>query len=204
LWNITLTHTKRPGLRERFVFHQHRYCSNRFWKRLAVDFRILWPFEFSDCYSHNLTTGTYKFSPAFQDTIGDIRAWTMTADLFKAYPEFLSDIPVYDSMPLSPSSPFTPKQHKLAHSDNSNWALVPSGGEIENDFERQSHDYHHHNSVAISRTLDTVQDPGLLSECGLDHHYDTMGNIIFPPTTARGWGHAHSMNAHPMIELPSQ
>ncbi|KIW12679.1 hypothetical protein PV08_09957 [Exophiala spinifera] len=88
----------RPGLRERFVFHQHKYCSNRFWSRFCSDLHILWPFEFRDCYTCNTATGEYKVSYAFDQRIRDIRSWTMSADMFLVWPEFLSDIPVYNSL----------------------------------------------------------------------------------------------------------
>ncbi|CAG9996368.1 unnamed protein product [Clonostachys byssicola] len=90
-----------PGLRERFVFEQHRYCTNRFWKTFSDNLRILWPFEFRDCFSRNVLTGQYSISPAFQERIDDIRSWTMSSDMFNAWPEFLADIPVYNPICLS-------------------------------------------------------------------------------------------------------
>jgi hypothetical protein len=91
----------RPGLRERFVFYQHRYCGNLFWKLFCSSLRILWPFEFRDCYSRNLETGQYEISASFDERIGDINAWTMSGDIFKRWPEFYSDIPAYNHIPGS-------------------------------------------------------------------------------------------------------
>ncbi|VUC30185.1 unnamed protein product [Clonostachys rosea] len=93
-----------PGLRERFVFEQHRYCSNRFWETFSDNLRILWPFEFRDCFSRNVLNGQYSISSAFQERIDDIRSWTMSSDMFSAWPEFLADIPVYNPMGLSLST----------------------------------------------------------------------------------------------------
>jgi hypothetical protein len=107
----------RPGLRERFVFHQHRYCSNKFWKLLCTHLRILWPFEFRDCYTHNTYTGGYKLSSSFQERVKDIRSWTMSSGIFETWPEFLSDIPVYDSVPASLSLQAPPGQSLLARDD---------------------------------------------------------------------------------------
>lgn len=95
-----------PGLRERFIFYQHKYCANRFWSHFCSDLRILWPFEFRDCYSLNVATGEYKISHAFDERIGDLRSWTMSSEMFQVWPEFLSDIPVYNS--LLPSLPAQP------------------------------------------------------------------------------------------------
>ncbi|KAH6889800.1 hypothetical protein B0T10DRAFT_538112 [Thelonectria olida] len=82
-----------PGVRERFVFSQHQYCSNFFWKVFVECFRISWPFEFRDCYKRNIMTGRYSVSPEFTDCIWDINSWTMTVDFFGHFPEMYSDIP---------------------------------------------------------------------------------------------------------------
>ncbi|KAF7553562.1 hypothetical protein G7Z17_g3529 [Cylindrodendrum hubeiense] len=84
-----------PGVRERFVFSQHQYCSNSFWKIFVECFRISWPFEFRDCYKRNTRTGRYSISPEFMDCIWDINSWTMTADFFGTFPEMYSDIPSF-------------------------------------------------------------------------------------------------------------
>ncbi|KAI0168406.1 hypothetical protein BJ166DRAFT_590849 [Pestalotiopsis sp. NC0098] len=82
-----------PGLRERFVFQQHQYCSNMFWRLLCSGLNVLWPFEFRDCYFRNTDTQEFKISPTFDERIKDINAWTMSGDIFKMWPEFLSDMP---------------------------------------------------------------------------------------------------------------
>ncbi|CAG9956859.1 unnamed protein product [Clonostachys rosea f. rosea IK726] len=82
-----------PGVRERFVFFQHRYCSNTFWKVFAESFRLLWPFEFRDCYQRNVMTGAYSLSPAFESRLYDINCWAMTNDFFYHFSDFRSDIP---------------------------------------------------------------------------------------------------------------
>jgi hypothetical protein len=76
-----------------------------FWKLFCSNLRILWPFEFRDCYSRNLETGQYVISSAFDERIGDINAWTMSGDIFKRWPEFYSDIPAYNHIPGSVSTP---------------------------------------------------------------------------------------------------
>ncbi|ETS81743.1 hypothetical protein PFICI_06745 [Pestalotiopsis fici W106-1] len=88
-----------PGLRERFVFQQHRYCSNMFWQLFCSSLHILWPFEFRDCYFRNTDTNEYKVSPAFDERIKDINVWTMSGDIFKMWPEFLSDMPRFNRGP---------------------------------------------------------------------------------------------------------
>ncbi|PNH51357.1 hypothetical protein VD0002_g4458 [Verticillium dahliae] len=76
-----------PGVRERFVFSQHLYCSDFFWKVFADNFRLLWPFELRDCYRRNLRTGLYSISPAFSERIRDIQAWAMAPDFFVHFPD---------------------------------------------------------------------------------------------------------------------
>ncbi|KAF6816308.1 bZIP transcription factor [Colletotrichum plurivorum] len=90
-----------PGVRERFVFSQHQYCSNLFWKVFVEGFRIAWPFEFRDCYRRNVVTGRYSVAPEFDERIADINSWTMSADFFGHFPEMYADIPAYQEVPRS-------------------------------------------------------------------------------------------------------
>lgn len=96
-----------PGLRERFVYSEHRYCSSIFWRLYCQNIHVQWPYEFRDCYIHNTETGLYNISPTFHKRISDIRAWTMGLDMFKQYPELYSDIPAWNHIPapLNPTSP---------------------------------------------------------------------------------------------------
>lgn len=103
----------RPGLRERFVFFQHRYCANLFWHLFASCLRLLWPFEFRDAYAVNIETGQFSLSEAFERRVRDINSWTMTHDIFAQWPELYSDIPAF---PNAPGRLVSPK------------ALVPSTG----------------------------------------------------------------------------
>lgn len=89
-----------PGIRERFVFAQHRYCSNTFWHLFNSCLHVLWPYEFRDCYFRNATTGQYSLSPSFEKRLFDINAWTMSDEMFKKWPEFYSDFPVYNKFPM--------------------------------------------------------------------------------------------------------
>lgn len=90
-----------PGLRERFVFSEHRYCSNLFWKLFCKGLRLQWAYEFRDCYVRNTETGLYRISPTFNERIMDIRAWTMGRDMFKQYPELYNDMPTNNHIPAS-------------------------------------------------------------------------------------------------------
>jgi hypothetical protein len=62
---------------------------------------LLWPFEFRDCYSYNTETNLYSLSHAFSERIADLNAWTMDTCFFDPWPEFKSDIPVFNSIPAS-------------------------------------------------------------------------------------------------------
>lgn len=89
-----------PGIRERFVFSQHRYCSNVFWYLFNSGLHVLWPYEFRDCYFRNVTTGQYGISAPFNKRLYDINAWTMGDDMFKQWPELCSDFPSYNKFPM--------------------------------------------------------------------------------------------------------
>ncbi|KAK5958806.1 hypothetical protein OHC33_000649 [Knufia fluminis] len=109
-----------PGLRERFVFSEHRYCSNIFWRLFCLSLRLQWPYEFRDCYTRNVTTGLYRISPTFHERVTDIRCWTMGNDMFKQYPELISDIPTWNFIPGS----LAPVAHVQLQTENA--LLSPS------------------------------------------------------------------------------
>jgi hypothetical protein len=89
-----------------------------FWKLFCSSLRILWPFEFRDCYTRNLQTGQYHISPQFDERIGDINAWTMESDIFKRWPEFYSDIPAFNHIPASVAPAPTPFQRATPTQSN--------------------------------------------------------------------------------------
>ncbi|KIY02292.1 uncharacterized protein Z520_02430 [Fonsecaea multimorphosa CBS 102226] len=93
-----------PGVRERFIFNEHDYCGNEFWHLFCKSLRILWPYEFRDCYTREIETGLYKFSPMFDQRLRDIKSWTMGPDIFNRFPELYSDMPAFNNIPQSPCS----------------------------------------------------------------------------------------------------
>ncbi|EXJ83315.1 hypothetical protein A1O1_06934 [Capronia coronata CBS 617.96] len=102
-----------PGLRERFIFNEHDYCGNEFWHAFRENLRILWPYEFRDCYTCEVETGLYKLSPMFDQRLVDIRSWTMDSDFFRRFPELSSDIPAFNKIPQSVSPRVCPGQKNL-------------------------------------------------------------------------------------------
>ena len=93
-----------PGVRERFIFSEHEYCGNEFWHLFTKSLRILWPYEFRDCYTREIETGLYKVSTQFDERLADIRCWTMGPDIFRRFPELYSDMPTFNNIPQAPSS----------------------------------------------------------------------------------------------------
>lgn len=93
-----------PGVRERFIFNEHDYCGNEFWTLFTASLKILWPYEFRDCYSREINTGLYKVSPMFDQRLMDIRCWTMGPDIFRRFPELYSDMPALNNVPRLISS----------------------------------------------------------------------------------------------------
>lgn len=102
-----------PGLRERFIFGEHNYCDNEFWKLFCTSLRILWPFEFRDCYTREIETGLYKISPHFDERLYDIKTWTMGPDIFQRFPELYSDMPSFNTVPGSVTLPRSPPTSAL-------------------------------------------------------------------------------------------
>ncbi|KAH8809327.1 hypothetical protein F5884DRAFT_401858 [Xylogone sp. PMI_703] len=76
----------------RFMFSEHNYCSNRFWRLFAKGLHLDWSFEFRDCYMKNTTTGLYQFSSAFDQAIADLTNWKMSAEFLAEYPELEGEV----------------------------------------------------------------------------------------------------------------
>ncbi|KIX04472.1 uncharacterized protein Z518_05340 [Rhinocladiella mackenziei CBS 650.93] len=113
-----------PGIRERFIFHEHDYCGNDFWHLFCRSIRILWPYEFRDCYTREIDTGLYKISPMFDHRLSDIKCWTMGPDIFQRFPELYSDMPAFNHIPQTISQGYARPQGRrvclpLASSPNS-------------------------------------------------------------------------------------
>ncbi|KAH7042233.1 hypothetical protein B0J12DRAFT_743302 [Macrophomina phaseolina] len=88
-----------PGVRERLVFSQHKYCTNAFWRAAFSNTRIAWPFDFRDTYVRNSATGKLYLSPYFRQCIQDMNNWAMTHAFMEQYPELRDDIEGYASPP---------------------------------------------------------------------------------------------------------
>lgn len=97
--SMMLTCRCRPALRYRFAIAPHRYCSNLFWHMFKEHLRIVWPYDFRDCYIRNMQLGTYGLSPLFKEKIHDLRSWTMAPDFFAQFPELMQDIPKFPGQP---------------------------------------------------------------------------------------------------------
>ena len=83
-----------PPFRQRFISNEDTYCGNEFFYMYQSQLRLLWPFEFRDCYTHDLESGLYRPSRLFDERINDIKCWTMGYDFFQRFPELSSDIPL--------------------------------------------------------------------------------------------------------------
>ncbi|KAF3351597.1 NADH-cytochrome b5 reductase 1 [Verticillium dahliae VDG2] len=94
-----------PGIRDRFVFSQHRYCMNEFWNLFRLNLKLVWQLGFNACFIQNTTTGRFGLAPLFEERIRNIKAWTMNADILNQYPELADDIPLFTDMSAKPSTP---------------------------------------------------------------------------------------------------
>lgn len=84
--NLTAITVNRPGLRERMVFEEHKYCSNRFWRHYTEGLRLDWPYEVRDCFTRSTETGLYQFSHLFEQRIAHQYSWQMCPTLFSTAP----------------------------------------------------------------------------------------------------------------------
>lgn len=110
-----LTRQCRPALRYRFAVSPHQYCGNMFWHMFKEHLRIVWPYDFRDCYVRNVQLGTYGLSSLFKETVHNLRCWTMEPDFFDRFPELRQDIPRFPGTP----SPAATYQFQFAFSRNS-------------------------------------------------------------------------------------
>lgn len=115
-----------PGVRERFIFEQHKYCGNLFATLFQTSLQILWPYDFRDCFAQRWDTGHYELSSAFRDAITDISKWTMRPELFQQFPDLRCDIPAFYNSPIPISNALqmqltthrTPSAIQSMHSSN--------------------------------------------------------------------------------------
>ncbi|KAF7191660.1 hypothetical protein HII31_07162, partial [Pseudocercospora fuligena] len=103
-----------PHFRQRFILDEHVYCGNGFFRMYQDEMRLLWPFEFRDCFTHDLETDRYKPSRLFDERINNINCWTMGPDFFSEFPELSGVIPTnLRSIPKSMHSARNTRQQLL-------------------------------------------------------------------------------------------
>jgi len=90
----------KPGVRERLVFHGHKYYSTEAFLRVFSSSTLfLWPFEVSDAYTEDESTRSLQFSPEIMRRFNNINYWAIDESFLCAYPEFRGDMPSYNSIP---------------------------------------------------------------------------------------------------------
>jgi len=198
-----------PGLRERFVFAEHRYCSGTFWRLFCKSLRIQWPYEFRDCYIHNTETGLYDISPTFHERISDIKHWTMGAEIFEQYPEFYSDFPTHNHIPASISciskipGPFV---HAISpnNSTDGRRTSTNSGEEsLENQTQLSSHLQTHLSSPTQHQRHQQVQQqpPQPPRENAVVHYHPVSAGTYNPDTLMASYNFPQSGIVESMPEL---
>lgn len=89
----------RPGVRERFVFDSAKYSNDNFLKIFGQSTRFLWPFKFSDMFRQDGKTRLMQFSPELTKRVSNVNCWTIDSAFLHAYPEFMGDLPTFNSVP---------------------------------------------------------------------------------------------------------
>lgn len=188
-----------PGLRERFVFSEHRYCSNIFWRLFCSSLRVQWPYEFRDCYTRNVETGLYRISPTFHERINDIRYWSMGRDFLKQYPELYSDIPAWNHVPAS-----------LASTTNVQWRnrrALPRTQSVEDAASTRQSTDHESSQPRPNEQLpnDNHAHQMHLAQSSFPHYTPPSANTSFSSSTSTvpTYDFPPSMVANPMTEMRS-
>lgn len=199
-----------PGLREKFISTEHRYCSNLFWQLFCKDFRFLWQYEFRDCYVRNTETGLYSISPIFHDRIHDIRSWSMGQDFFKAYPECKNDIPSWDSIPgvVAPSTPGRQLSHvpmkkpagnlRKESENESNNSQPRHVNHVLQSESAQSHQHLGHPQPPYNHYIQAPTPYGSISTTPSPYNFYTPGVAISMPeqiTPMNAWNYGGGLDA---------
>ncbi|KAK5094059.1 hypothetical protein LTR70_005501 [Exophiala xenobiotica] len=186
-----------PGLRERFVFSEHRYCSNTFWRLFCSSLRVQWPYEFRDCYTRNVETGLYQVSPMFHERINDIRYWSMGRDFLERYPELYSDIPAWNHVPASIAS--------TTHVQWRNRRALPRSHSAEDAASTHRSTDHRSSQPRSNEQLpnDDHAHQMHLTQSGFPHYAPSSANASFNSSTPTvpTYDFPPSMVANPMTEM---
>lgn len=92
LWMLRkYTNSDRPGLRERLALTGSQMLTDVFFKCLASNFRFIWMQQISDFYALDANTGRYTLSSLFNQSLWDIRNWTMDKEFFQIFPQLYYD-----------------------------------------------------------------------------------------------------------------
>lgn len=189
-----------PGLRERFVFSEHRYCSNIFWKLFTPNLRVQWPYEFRDCYTKNIETGLYCISASFHERISDIRHWTMGIDMFKQYPELYGDIPADNHIPASITPTLSiPRQYQRA------LPSTASNQDIRNGRKKgdRPHPNHHQSSASVHTEHHSPmrQEPSSAQTQTMASNFSPLSTGSYDPVSATGYDYTHPGIVTSMAEM---
>jgi hypothetical protein len=81
-----------PGLRERLVFEQHKYCNDSFVKRFWLSLHIAWPLDVRQCFVQSPHSNTFGLSVAFKNTITNLANWSLDPSIVNQYPDVRNDL----------------------------------------------------------------------------------------------------------------
>ena len=127
LWAQALTKI-RPGFRERLVFHCNNYYSQEvFFQDFHDSTCFLWPYNFADTFFQSKETHLLQFSPELLKRFNNNNCWTVDSGFLVRYPEFVGDLPTYNSIPARIEDKGSDEQNFYLQ-DESLGQLQPSQG----------------------------------------------------------------------------
>ncbi|KAK5050962.1 hypothetical protein LTR84_003521 [Exophiala bonariae] len=176
-----------PPFRQQFILNEHAYCGNDFFRLYQDQMRLLWPFDFRQCYTQDSETGMYRPSLLFDQTINDIKCWTMGPDFFQRFPELSGAIPNTGLQVQRPlAMPTVPRKMGLPTSGALPMAIAPMSKTVLNKARKQPRGSRHVEAEDDQTNVDPGI-PGATLAAQVDQilpimsepHY-TQGGNIFP------------------------
>lgn len=122
------------------MFNQDKYYSSEtFLQCFSASTSFLWPFSLNDTYYEDTNTRLLQFSPEIMRRFYNINYWSIDSAFMVEYPEFMGDIPIYNSVPPKVDDKYTSNQYFYHQEEEQNvnpmatnnrvgnWVMVANG-----------------------------------------------------------------------------
>lgn len=90
-----------PDLRDHILLSPSLYKPNTFASRFSKNVHFLWLDSIAHLAHHDYFSGSYTYSPAFDQRFQDVGCWTLGSDFFAHYPQLIGVVPIHNALPQS-------------------------------------------------------------------------------------------------------